>query len=179
MWPTACQDVWVGVTVIFSGWGFECTFSLPASRKAWPLSILLSFSKVFFLHHVWDPEGILNILLTHGSPQSSTPCLCFLGGPFPCPPRAPAPWGDGRSQQSGSLLLNKNQLLLFAGVCIANGLCKTPRGWVGLHCTGSTCLGADARRVSTAAFSPGSPKLSSQQPPGVFHQILKVTTKFF
>lgn len=42
----------------------------------------MSFSKVFFLQHVWDQEGILNILfLTHGTPQSSTPCLCFLGGP--------------------------------------------------------------------------------------------------
>lgn len=111
------------------------------------------------------------------SVQYSVPLLSW--GTFRCPPRAPAPWGEGRSQQSGSLLLNENQLLLFAGVCIANGLCKTPRGWVGLHCTGSTCLGADAGRVSTAAFSLRSPKLSSQQPPGVFHQILKVTTKFF
>lgn len=86
------------------------------------------------------------------SVQYSVPLLSW--GTFRCPPRAPAPWGEGRSRQSGPLRPNKNQLLLFAGVFIANGLCKNPGGWVGLHCAGSTCLGADAGLVSAAAFSP-------------------------
>lgn len=87
----------------------KCTFSLPASQKAWPLNILLLFSKKIFPASCLGPGRNFNLQGSRVHPQNSIPPLSWSSRCFPP--------GAGRGKEGLSSQVLCFQIRLAPAVC--------------------------------------------------------------
>lgn len=121
------------------------------------------FKELFSLHLVWDQEGIS----THGVESM---CSVLHASSFLREPLLPTEswWGEGRSQQSGPPLPDKDQHLLFVVLlCSAGSLSKNPRASGCPHCAGQHLSQWNFWGLTSLLWLLTS-ELPSQQPPEPF-----------